>query len=117
MKYKFLMRMYKSCKNEMFIDVKDKSLISVIKTDSYEIFYKYVFLFKENNKNLNCNCLDKLLDEAYLTGDIISDNIDKEYKTLRKYIKDLSLYDFKILHKFRLFPRNCFGRNRPHGYG
>lgn len=102
MKYKFLMRMYKSCKNEMSINIKDKSLISVIKTNFYEIFYKYVFLFKENNKNLNCNCLDKLLDEAYLTGDIISDNIDKEYKALRKYIKDLSLYDFKILHKFRL---------------
>lgn len=103
MKYKFLLRLYKDSRKEIKVVIKYQDLLAEIKDRSYQLFYKSVFVFKSKNKGIDCSCLDTLLDKCYLTGDLLSNNIDKEYNALRGFIKGLTVHDFKVLHKFRLY--------------
>ena len=99
MKYKFLLRLYKSSNN---VIMKSEDDISQVKSYLYTNIQPVIYKFKENNKDIDCSFLDELLDKCLLAGELMTWDINKEYKVLKKFISKLDVIQFKIIHKLRL---------------
>ena len=99
MKYIFLLRLYKSSNNIRVISEEHRiEAKNFIYTNVMSILYK----FKEDNKDIDCRCIEELLDKCLLAGDLMTWDMDKEYKILKKFISKLSVSEFKIIRRFRM---------------
>ena len=99
MKYKFLLRLYKNSNN---IRMKSENDISEAKNYLYTNILPVIYEFKENNKDVDCSFLDALLDKCLLAGELMTWDMNKEYRILKKFISKLNVIEFKIIHKLRL---------------
>ena len=103
MKYKFLLRLYKSS-NNVILD--SDEAINQVKNYIYTKLQPLIYKYKTEHKNVDCSVLDELLDKCLLAGELICGNIEKEYKVLKKFISKLSMEQFKIIHEVRLILEN-----------
>lgn len=103
MRYKFLMHLYKyKCKLCVLpIEECGKVDRDVIYNNLIELYY----LFKKSlPESTDTSIVNKLIDFVVL-GNRLDDSIDinKQYKFLIKFIDNMSIDDFRILHAFRYF--------------
>ena len=99
MKYKFLLRLYKSSNNTI---MDSEEAINQVKSFLYTKLQPLIYKFKADHKNVDCSVLDALLDKCLLVGELMTWDMNKEYKVLKKFISKLNLEQFKIIHKLRL---------------
>ena len=82
--------------------MKSEVQVNEAKNYIYTNVMPILYEFKQNNKDLDCSCLDELLDKCLLAGELLTWDMDKEYRVLKKFISKLSISEFKIIRRFRM---------------
>lgn len=72
-----------------------------------QVVYNYIinskYKFVSLCPNLNCNVIDIFVDRLVLSNAMFEEDFNKVRKSFKAVFDDLSIEDYKVLHKFRLF--------------